>query len=65
LLPKPKIAERAVLENKGGPRIRDVLDHIVDLHSLVEMGEFDENQREVFERGDIFSYLLIQGIDSH
>jgi hypothetical protein len=37
LLPKPKIAEKAVNENKGGPRVRDVLDHIIDLHSLVEM----------------------------
>lgn len=48
MLPKIKIAEKAVLENKGGPRIRDVLDHIIDLQSLTEMTEIDENQKEIF-----------------
>jgi len=54
------IAEQAVEYGKGGPRVRDVLDHIIDLPSLVEMDEPIPQHRE----GDLLTYVLIQGLDS-
>lgn len=51
------IAEQAVENGKAGPRIRDVLDHIIDLPSLVEL-------EEPAPSGDLFTYILIQGLDS-
>jgi hypothetical protein len=36
-LSKPKIADKALSENKGFPGIRDVLDHMIDLPTLVEL----------------------------
>lgn len=59
ILPKPKIAEKAVSESKGGPRVRDVLDHIIDLNSLIELHGFDETRKTILDRGDIFCYLLL------
>jgi len=58
-LSKSKIADKAEKDGKGTPRIRDVLDHILDLPTLVELGESENFPKSTLERGDMFCYLFL------
>jgi len=55
--------EKALKEDKGVPRMRDVVDQILDLQELVEVDDVLKIPQD--SKGKVHAYLVLQGIDSH